>query len=923
MKTALAPEFFVGRDQEFELAIQLLKEAQGDRRILLVNGSGGFGKTRLIQEFCQQKGRIAERLDHPLLCFQPIDLDDVEMRLPNSILNNLACQAEPSFAEYFVEQDKYVRMERQGADPDVIQDYWNRSIEAFRREFNELTHGQLSLVLLDTFEAIQESELPPFLWDLFRRLQNTLLIIAGRYADREYDELVRRWGKNVVRKHTLSPFDAGETDEYFSKTEIGASLDDEMVGKLFLLTNGHPILLALSEYWLRRDMPFNHITSRSLDELRNQEKCERERSRQEFERVLVNKILELTTIDQALLGMAFLERRFNDEILQVALDLEPPKVKEISRELHCFPFVKSRPGGGYTLHDVMRRLVNQHSWPLVDPQGYQRWQMAKRVVERYYQPQRQALEQKIYALQETDADQKTLVNAFLRVEDLNLQLWRLEADQLSYELGLEAVKAYNFFEKLFEASLSSNHLRQCELLLETVQEKRDRLSGRPDLIKNLEIKRCRWQWLSQHPETRHVAEKHLRVILDQPRLDLKNKQETISTIAGRTDDIEDAIRLRKENVAIARRQGDHAGMAWFYIYLGLAYRRSGRWGQAWKYYELARQLGEELRDKSITAEAIHHAAYIARLQGDTETAEHLCELALTLRRSTKSSEREKARSYQIFGEVYSDMRLTHKALWYFTQSAEICRRLGAHQDLALALGHIANIYRQHHDPIKAETYLNEAIALHERGSNLRGLAASYGEYGCEYRKRGYEQFRKDKQTEQALEILQLSEQYLLKGLECARKSSDKYREADILIDLGLLQVYRYEITSDKAQQKMGKEYLKQADLVSKKFKFVLFQGRAEELRGEFNRLDGKNIPAYTRHFAKACLLLAPYPSERFFETVERVRGWILVLIEKPSQSAEESKLILDRLIEIFEASRLPRLNSLVKECRTFRNYLSW
>ena len=285
-----------------------------------------------------------------------------------------------------------------------------------------------------------------------------------------------------------------------------------------------------------------------------------------------------------------------------------------------------------------------------------------------------------------------------------------------------------------------------------------------------------------------------------------------------------------------------------------------------------------------------------------------------------------ARSYQIYGEIYSDMRLTQKALEYFEQAAEICRRLGAQQELALALCHIANIHRQQHHPREVEKYLDEAIALHERVQNLAGLAASYGEYGCEYRKRAWERYRKgerDVDTQEALADFSSAEEYLKKGLDYARQSSDKYREADILIDLAVLEFYRYRTTQDKAHKDAEKQYLAQAEKIARKYDYVLFQGRAEELRGNLDLADGKLESAFLRHFVRACVLLVDYPSERYHEGIERIQYRIRELGEETRRSPKEIQQLLKELVKMFKASGAKCFADLIQECKAAQKYVSW
>jgi len=446
-------------------------------------------------------------------------------------------------------------------------------------------------------------------------LKNTLVIIGGRFVDKLEDPLVALWGREIVSKQDLSPFNLAESKDYFAHTEIGATLDEDMKEKLYILTGGHPILISLAEYWLRRDMPINHVTVRPLQEIRSLNGDELKQVSAEFQASLVNNILNLTTIDQALLMMAYLRRRFNDDILQITLEVTPEQAQKISAELRHFPFFRPRSGRrDYALHDVMRDLVVLHSWPIVDPHGLQRRRLAQRVVEQYYVPRIESLEKQIQDIRSREGDRKSVLAVLSQIEDVYFPKWQLEADRLYYEMELDPEKGYKYFEDLFEQALGSSHLRQCDLLLGAVDEAK--LEANFQVHTNLKIKRARWQWLSDKSEDREKAENYLRKILKNSGLDKRNKLEAISTLAGRTHDLAEAIRLRSRCVRLAEQQGGAAAIAQMYR-LGLAYRRTGQWDKAREWYEKARQKAEEIKDRPLVAEVISHLAYIERLE-DTQ-----------------------------------------------------------------------------------------------------------------------------------------------------------------------------------------------------------------------------------------------------------------------------------------------------------------
>lgn len=919
MMVKLVPEFFIGREQEFDLVAKLTNDAWESRRILLLNGPGGVGKSRLLLELFQQQSRITELSEHPLIFFSPVDFDDVALRLWPNFLKYLADQMSTSqFRDYYAQHDKYIRLEQQGADWDFIEDQLRKTMEAFIECYNRMVKERSSLIMLDTFETIQASNLQ-FLWEILARLSNTLVVIAGRTVKKMESTLVPMWGNEIVHKKDLLPFSPVESKDYFDHTGIGSSLDSMLKEKIIILTGGHPILIALAEYWLKHDMPINHVTSHSIEEIHSLSETGLKKASEEFQAALVNNILNLTTIDQALLAMAYLHRRFNNEILQIALEIPPEQAQTISIEIKKFPFYKPRPGDEYTLHDIMRELVLRYSWSLVDPHGLQRRRLAQREVDEYYSPHIAMLSDQIKEIRSQKIGRKSIASARSRIEDIYSLMWQLESDKVYYLMDINVGLGYQYFDKLFQNALGSNHLQQCDLMINVIDEKK--LVSYPNLRRNFGIKLARRQWVSDNQKDKQKAEKYLIQLIKNPNLDISNKLEATSTLAGRTKNLKDAIKRYTQCVKLAEMQGNQSIIARMYFYLGLAYRRNGQWGNAMHWYEQARKKGEKAKDQSLVAEVSGHIAYIERLQGYTDKAEQLCGLALSLRRTTQFTERELARTYQIYGEVYSDMRMTPKALEYFEDAAEICRLVGAQQELALALGHIANIHRQQHQFDVIESYLDEAVKIYKKNNNLSGLAAVYGEYGCEYRKRGWEQYRKKKQQKDALKSLAKAETYLLQGFDYAQRSEDTYREADILVDLALLECYRYEITLKKNFRKSGKMYASKAEKISQRNQYVLFEGRSSEVRGDFDRLDGDLRSAFMTHYANACKLLAPYPSERFHETIERVQRRVRELSAETRFPADMLLKLLRDFIQVLRDSNVRELKDLIDDCKSISKYI--
>ena len=346
MTVEMAPEFFVGREEKLALIGDLLAAPWGSRRVLLVHGLGGVGKTRLLQEIYRRREEYTRTLGDAFLFTNVFDFDEVSLRLALNWEQRLVEElGQGWFREYLTARDTYIRFELLGADPDLLREQRRRKDRFFIESYNRLAKEKRILLLFDTLETVQGTELWRHLLDIADGLENTVMVLAGRKLDEVRPELENRWNTEVVHFIELQPFSESEVADYFASTDVGAEVEPEMREKLYLLTGGHPILIALAIEWLRRDMPINDITARPLAELKAFSKEELARRREKFEAILVNKILELTPIDQAILRMAHVYLRFDDRILKYLLWLSDKETASLSHELRAFPFVKPRPQG--------------------------------------------------------------------------------------------------------------------------------------------------------------------------------------------------------------------------------------------------------------------------------------------------------------------------------------------------------------------------------------------------------------------------------------------------------------------------------------------------------------------------------------------------------------------------------------------------
>lgn len=159
--------------------------------------------------------------------------------------------------------------------------------------------------------------------------------------------------------------------------------------KISHLTGGRPILVAMASEWLKRRLPLPEEVDLPLSELQAWDEQQLAERRQHFEFALVERVNELhQPLNWAVLYLAFLNRRDDPEILRLTLDLNDYQLAEVTKELKSMLFVRqsisSKMG---LLHDEAQHLILRHLWPLLDPEGAIRREIAQQVIDEYYRPE--------------------------------------------------------------------------------------------------------------------------------------------------------------------------------------------------------------------------------------------------------------------------------------------------------------------------------------------------------------------------------------------------------------------------------------------------------------------------------------------------------------------------------------------------------
>lgn len=349
---------FVGRKREIRIFKKMLEKPTAKQSVLFLIGTGGIGKTLLLNEMRKLASERPNTLVPDL-----IDLSSTEHRSVDGIQNTIVTLLG---SEHFVEFEK------------------SKGQEAFKECLQKLCHKHSILLVFDTFEQVATDNAGEWLLSggesNWLSISGLLCIIGGRdVEDASFKKLIKKNKHFKVRE--LQGFNTNEALELFNKfwrhneppSENEKSFQ-EFMEDLVQKTGGHPLLLEMTFAWLIQGM-WNPTLIRQI----SKEKFEEELMnyvRLWGEQGLLNADVHGTNISsavyQTMVCMAYMDRRFNERILHYLIDeqfihLEGRNPlthqRNILVSLEEYFFVKLHSSSELQLHDELRRLVMKHIWP--------------------------------------------------------------------------------------------------------------------------------------------------------------------------------------------------------------------------------------------------------------------------------------------------------------------------------------------------------------------------------------------------------------------------------------------------------------------------------------------------------------------------------------------------------------------------------
>ncbi len=862
-------KIFIGREKEIEIFEKFLDDPKREKNILNIYGKGGLGKTQLLLRYINLLEKRKQEGEDILFLTEPIDLYWTAHQSSIGVLKTIALQlSKEIFQPFFEEVEAYSKLlesQSVGLTSEKHQELEKKIIFEFIDNFKKLKTEKIVL-FFDTAELTTDSiqhfwqNLLPELDHEKKRLLN---VVAGR-------EKVKFNSDKKVNYFSIIGFKIEEVKKYFH--EQGFTLDTKVLKKVTDLSDGHPILIALTIDWIKDGNTANDLVN--FDNKEN------------FKENLVSRVQHLNfPEDQAILSMAHLYRRYDRDVFSYIWERSEEETKKIMENLARFSFVKYRPPvedypGSCTLHDEMRDMINQIVWPRMDPSGEYRQKWNIKIIQYYLR--------KIH--DETE-----------HIERRNFIL-----EKLYYSFNIDIEKTFEEASQLFENARDRFDIDLMEGIINETEKQRNRLTAQ--MVHRLQLNKG---VVLRRREKNHEVIKILSKLLEEENVDHKIRAEaTIRLTSLYTDTgepqkaidiglpLEKRLSFQLENMqskegdfpVIKRQMGELCNN------IGFAFRNLNYLNETVEYYKKALLHYSEINEVyGPRARTQNNLGYVYHCLGKNREAMAHCEIALKLRQKLDIPY-ELGLSYNVLGIIYADLLRTNEAVNYFKEALNAFERAQSRRGKALVYIAYSRLLRQTYwerekfanEPFeehleeyeKAAKMLQDAIDILRSLPNYPVLIEALNEYGS--------LLRHQKDWEKAIDAIKES-------LDLSINLNNTFRKIDNLQDLGY--IYYLEEDYDNALK-----FASQAREEAEKEKSYNLFAKAQMTVCRVKFIQKRYDEAF-RAGVKACIyLLLPDPSgflflspkeERIFDYFENEITEFILRI--PNE--EEAKKQCDYLIE--------------------------
>ena len=659
---------FIGRHIELNQIDEVIQQWD-TRQVICLHGPGGIGKTRLLEEICLQ-----HKPNNSLLTASIIDFDDLALFLPENIERQIAERLSPEiFEPYLRSLLDWRKMEEAGVSTDALEQQQQRVRQIFVSSFNQVTQKQRVVLLFDTTDHIENSEAWEHLQNIISQAQNAVFVLAGRNGIALYDALKKQFNDDI-HLNILEALDPDSGAAYLVKKQelLLINLDEALCQKLLLLSQGKPILIDLAVEWLSRALPQPWLKEPALAELNALSTDELYTAQALFEVQLVSHLGKIRTqMDRLTLVMSRIYP-LDAAMIAVLLKLSPEAAAGLFEEAQTYVYIKSLPDGRITLHDEMRRMVNEHIWPEHDP-NRERRRHDSQAAAGYLRQEVQNLTERLNQLIEQATavslpqSPQAELNTFIIREKLERDIWLLKSQQLYHILFTDLGAGIQTFAQMFDEATATYNLLFRETLLTQVLEYQAYFLPQQKYIIN-------WRRIAylfdrgDYQEAESLVIDLLAEDLEPAQritilIQLANLEVRLGNLTGSINHFDEAARLSQQHNLPDRHMLAINGRGW-------AHRNQGDFTQAITDYLLAYQISLKLHDQRETARILNNMGYVNAFKGNRQAALDNCNGALRLWKQI-DDKRQIAATYSTLGEIYRRYSQWTEAYDYYSKALTI------------------------------------------------------------------------------------------------------------------------------------------------------------------------------------------------------------------------------------------------------------
>ena len=661
----------IGREAIISKIRQAVGDTSGISYAYYLEGSGGIGKTRLLEEVA---AIVRETPDRALLLSDIVDLYHADYHslghLRQAIINSL----DPDdiyFQDYKQQRDKYEKQRDAGIGGGQLETMRQALDEAFLDGYRRLAQDKRVVLRFDTLELLthesdsvqqilgmdlDDTAIVHWLRKTTPKLPNTVTLLAGRKRP-QIEKLLQESfaetrGQNDVQyeKLDIDRFSYEETVQYLESlchdTARGAELAEIVQPgqdsgepirlRIYYLCQGKPILLTLVTDLM--------LTGQALHELFPPTGETNIADRQEtVGPMLIDQVLQLRDpLGAAVKYLAYARKGLDEELLVHLTGWTPVRASKVLGELENYAFVKKRPGENLLfLHDEVHDLFDKHYLSYRDTSTFES-------IATYYRD-------KIADIPQQD-----------RQKDGTRQHYeRLLTESLFYELMRDAEAGYfNCYVPWDEDAIRSHAVDLDMRLRDEALGFLNRYVDKTSSIRNRHVaekldeeridRDCAVRWVTRY----HARGQYDRAIntaqtlinSSNPAFGLHRVEDPVykaalltalsnsRILAGHTTP-DPKIDLEKAIGLLSELPEDQAEQAWRKRTLGVAhnllgylYRTRGDYGKAHDSYRRAIPFFKSAFIRSEQANTLNGLAYLQALLGRADLAEYTIEQATKIRR---------------------------------------------------------------------------------------------------------------------------------------------------------------------------------------------------------------------------------------------------------------------------------------------------